>query len=113
MKLKEGVSIEGCCSEILVAGITIIDPIFKDYGKEGVVTSGTEHYKHTAKRSAHYRGAALDWRSWWFTNSEKNAILDILKCDLGPNFVVILANRGKSNEHYHIHWAPVFEADHV
>ena len=108
MIIKKGASIDGICSEMLVAAITIICPIFRDYGREAVVTSGSEHYKHSAKRSAHYRKAAIDWRSHWFTNSEKNAILDMLQCDLGPDFVVILENRNKRNEHYHVHWSPVY-----
>lgn len=109
MILKHGVSIKGCEGEILEAAITVIDPIFHFYGKEGVITSGTEKHKHSAKRSAHYRGDALDWRSHWFTLQQKTDILESLKNALGPNFVVVLENIGKSSEHYHIHWSPVYE----
>ena len=109
MKIKQGVSIAGCKGEILAAAITIIDPTFQEFGKEGVITSGSEIYKHSAKRSSHYMGYATDWRSWWFTADEKNVILALLKERLGVHFVVVLENVGKPSEHYHIHYAKVYE----
>ena len=108
MILKKGVSVDGCGAEILRAAITIIDPLFSEYGHDGIVTSGSEHFKHSAKRSAHYRGDALDWRSNWYSLPEKYDILDKLKERLGGDFVVILESVGKPYEHFHIHWSPVY-----
>ena len=104
MQIKEGVSISGCNSEILVAAITIIDPVFKEFGEEGVITSGTEKHKHSAKRSRHYRGDALDWRHRFFVWSVKTKVLEELKKRLGKHFVVVL-----ESSHFHIHFAPVYE----
>lgn len=106
MIVKQGVSLEGCRPEILVAAITIIDPIFKKHERTAVITSGTEKIKHSAKRSAHYRGDALDFRSRFFPTVEKKvAVMEELQEALGPNFVVVL-----ESTHYHIHYAPVYEA---
>lgn len=105
MQIKEDVSIEGCNSEILIAAITIIDPVFKEFGEESVITSGSEKYKHSAKRSRHYRGDALDFRHRFFVWSVKNKVLAELKARLGKHFVVVL-----ESTHFHIHYAPVYEA---
>ena len=104
MIVKKGASIEGCRSEILIAAITIIDPVFKEFGEEGVITSGTEKYKHSVKRSTHYKGDALDWRHRFFVWSVKNKVLAELKARLGKHFVVVL-----ESTHFHIHFAPVYE----
>ena len=66
MLLKDGVSVDGCRAEILIAAISIICPLFKRYGHQAVVTSGTEKFKHSAHRSRHYKGDALYFRSKYF-----------------------------------------------
>jgi len=65
------------------------------------VTSGSEVYKHTANRSAHYRGDAIDVRSRTVADPvvTRQAIADLL----GADFVVIL-----ESNHFHIHWSPVY-----
>jgi hypothetical protein len=105
MIVKKGASIEGCRPEILVAAITIIAPIFLKHERTAVITSGTEKYKHSAKRSAHYRGDALDFRNRYFASVDKKVeVLEELTEALGPDFVVVL-----ESTHYHIHYAPVYE----
>ena len=104
MILKEGVSIDGCRAEILIAGVSIIGPVFAKYGHTAVVTSGTEKYKHSAERSRHYSGDALDFRSHYFNENDKHKVKDELQKKLGRDFVVIL-----ERTHYHIHYAPVFQ----
>jgi len=105
MIVKSGSSIDGCRAEILIAAITIIEPAFIEFGKPCVVTSGTEKYKHSAKRSAHYRGDALDFRTRFFkTDSEKHLFLDVLVESLGKDFVVIL-----EKTHLHVHWSPAYD----
>ena len=104
MVIKDGVSLEGCRPEILAAAITIIAPIFVKHERIAVITSGTENVKHSAKRSAHYRGDALDFRSRYFpTVLQKVQVMDELQEALGPDFVVVL-----ESTHYHIHYAPVY-----
>ena len=105
MLLKEGVSIDGCRAEILIAGISIISPLFKRYGHQAVVTSGTEKVKHSVKRSKHYSGDALDFRSRYFDKKVQHDVAEELQERLGKNFVVIL-----ESDHFHVHYAPVYEA---
>ena len=105
---KRGVSLLGCRPEILVALIDI-EPLYAKQGLGAVVTSGSEkHQKHSAHRSAHYRGDAADTRSKSLPEEERPKMLRKIKRKLGPDYVVILESKGKPNEHFHIHWSPVF-----
>ncbi|MBE9515972.1 MAG: hypothetical protein IME93_03225 [Proteobacteria bacterium] len=109
IKVKEGASISNCRKEILCALITIISPLFKSHDLDTVVTSGAEMYKHSVKRSAHYRGDAVDLRSKHIPNEGLKAkIFDELAATLGDDFVVLWEGVGKPWEHYHIHWSPVY-----
>lgn len=107
--IKSCASIDKCRAEILIAYIKIIQPIYRKYKKDAVITSGSENYKHSVKHSRHYSGDALDLRSKFFTEEQKDLVLDELKRKLGKHFVVILEGRGKPWEHFHIHYAPVYE----
>jgi len=102
--IKEGANIDDCRAEILIAYITTITPVFRDHGKDALITSGSEPYKHSAKHSRHYSGDALDIRSRWFSEPEKIAILTQLQNKLGEDFVVLL-----ESTHFHIHYAPVYK----
>ena len=104
MYIKSSASIEGCRTEILIAAITIIEPIFNEFHVGLVITSGAEKYKHKAKRSAHYRGDAIDLRSRELSEEQQIAVLGLLINDLGPNFVVLL-----ESNHFHVEFSPVYE----
>jgi hypothetical protein len=105
MKIKHNASIVGCRSEILIAAISIIESLYIEYGVECVITSGTEKYKHSAKRSAHYRGDALDFRTRDFkTTDEKLKFYEDLTMELGSDFVCVL-----EKTHLHVHWSPAYD----
>lgn len=106
--VKIDASIDGCRPEILVALITKIQPVFDVLGLDTVVTSGIEDYKHSAKRSRHYCGDAVDIRSKHITTN-KHEVLGDLRNVLGKHYVVILEGLGKSYEHFHIHYAPQYD----
>jgi len=103
MIIKEGASIDKCRAEILIAAITIIEPIYQKYGHNLVITSGTENYKHSAERSRHYSGDALDLRLRFFSKVAQHEIADELQKSLGRDFVVI-----HEKTHYHVHYAPIY-----
>jgi hypothetical protein len=106
VKVKKGASIDDCRAPILRAAI-VIEPIFISFGApELVITSGSEVYKHSAERSAHYRGDAIDTRSKTVDNAPALAVA--VQAELGPDYVVILENHQSRTEHIHIHWSPVY-----
>lgn len=105
MLLKEGVSVDGCRAEILIAAISIIAPLYKRYGHTLIITSGTEDVEHSVKHSRHYSGDALDLRHRYFSNKAKHQIVAELKLLLGDNFVILL-----ERHHIHVHYAPIYEA---
>ena len=104
---KRGVSIEGCNSGILIAAIRI-EPLCAKYNNDLVITSGSEKYKHSAQRSAHYRGDAIDIRTKTTPKPDRLKLLKAIRRKLGPDYVVIHEGIGKPYEHFHIHWSPVF-----
>lgn len=105
MIIKRGASIDGCRAEILRAAISIIEPVYMQYGYECVITSGTENVKHSAHRSKHYSGDALDFRTRFFkTADEKHRFYEDVMEKLGSDFVCIL-----EKTHLHVHWAPVYK----
>ena len=104
MLLKEGVSIDGCRAEILIAAISIIAPLYKRYGHTLVITSGTEDVEHSAKHSRHYAGDALDLRNRYFSDKAKYQVVEELQLLLGDNFVILL-----ERTHIHVHYAPIYK----
>ena len=78
IKIKPGASIENCGPEILRAAIAI-DPIFSAQGADLVITSGSENYKHSAERSKHYSGDAIDVRSKNIPESERKSVAAKIK----------------------------------
>jgi len=109
IKSKRGVSIDNCRPEILIALISV-DPIYAKHGVDTVVTSGSEPYKHSALRSAHYRGDAVDLRIKNVEVDKRARVFQAIKRKLGPDFVVLHEGKGKAWEHIHIHWSPIFHS---
>jgi len=105
--IKKGASIDDCGAEIL-RGLISVEPVFTRAGVDVVVTSGSENYPHTAKRSAHYRGDAVDLRIKHVHVDKRGRVVAAIKRKLGPNFVVIHECKGTPQEHIHIHWSPVY-----
>lgn len=103
MIIKEGASIDNCRAEILIAAITIMEPVYQRYGHNLVVTSGSENYKHSAERSKHYCGDAIDLRHRFFSKIVQHEVADEIQRKLGRNFVVI-----HEKTHFHVHYAPIY-----
>ena len=86
MRIKRGVVLAGLNIKmwyVLVAA----DRIWKDYGKELVITSGLEG-RHAAG-SVHYYGYALDLRTRYFSRSKIDMVALELRETLGRDFDVI------------------------
>ena len=106
--VKRGASIEGCRAEILRALISV-ESLFAKHNVDTVVTSGSEIYKHSADRSAHYRGDAIDLRIKHIPKVFRKALVKAIKRKLGADFVVLWEGVGKPYEHIHMHWSPRYE----
>jgi hypothetical protein len=101
IKVKNGASIDNCRAPILLALIKI-DPLYDALGLDCVVTSGSEKYKHSAHRSAHYRGDAIDLRSRELAEPEE--MQEAIQEKLGSDYVVLY-----ETNHFHVHWSPVYK----
>lgn len=102
MKLKDGVELDGLGREIRSA-FTAIDRVHRELcGQEAIVTSTTEG-KHSVKRSAHYRGDAVDLRTWHVDGDQYAR--DLVE-QLGDDYVVL-----HEGDHVHVHWGPVYAGE--
>lgn len=107
MKLKQGVSLAGINPKMRHA-MREADAIWKQLGREAVITSGTEaadnegNLYHSAG-SLHYSGLAIDLRTRYF-NDGGQAAAGLLRERLrtfGPGFQVVL-----ESNHIHVEYDP-------
>ncbi len=103
---KPGVSPKHMRAAALV-GLLLVQQTFADEGVDTVVTSTTEG-KHTARHSKHYSGDAFDLRSKHLQPERRGIVLNKLKSALGPDYVVILESPDQAWQHYHVHFAPLY-----
>ncbi len=111
MRVKDdSVDISRLREEIFDAALRLDAWHLQETGRELVITSGHENFKHSVRRSAHYRRDAIDVRNWYL--KEQNDDLELwakeIQSVLGVDYVVL--NEGT---HFHIHWAPVYKEEHV
>jgi len=99
MRHKTGISVRGIRPEILAARM-VAAHIWKRYGQELVITSGSEG-KHS-KGSSHYRGEAEDYRTRYFDPLSVQGIADELQDALGDEYQVIV-----ETTHIHVQWKPL------
>lgn len=76
MKLKDGVVMHGLGIE-MVPIIFAAEQAWKDHGEELVITSALDG-KHS-KKSKHYHGHALDFRTWYFTVENMPKVMEDFK----------------------------------
>ena len=100
MKLKDGVSFDGLRDEIRAAFPTI-DQVHQDMTGTDATATSTCEGKHSATRSAHYRGDAVDLRTWYVDAAHEfgHALTEAL----GGDFVVLI-----EATHIHVHWSPIY-----
>ena len=100
IKIKEGVSIIGLDSKLLLA-LIVSDQVYHDHGIEDcVLTSGTDS-KH-GEHSHHYKGLAIDLRTNNITNSNMiKPICEVIQKHLGSQYQVVY-----EVDHIHIEFDP-------
>lgn len=103
ISIKPGVSILGLKPEALF-GLVIANSVFDAHDADMILTSGGEG-KH-GRGSLHFSGLAFDLRSKHLSALVLNKILKDLRMCLGLSFDVLLEQKGKRNEHFHIEYQP-------
>jgi len=96
MKLKKGVK---CGQFARAVMITVANDVYKDYGKELVITSMAEG-RHSYG-SIHFSENAIDTRTRYFDDFTKLAVADDIRTRLGDDFDVVV-----ENNHLHIEYQP-------
>ena len=76
----------------------IADGVYNKFGAELVITAGTDG-KHM-EGSLHYKGRALDFRTWNLNGKEKEVAAE-LKKELGDSYDVVL-----EGDHIHCEFDP-------
>ena len=95
--LKKGVKIQGVTAE-MVLGIMIIYPIISEYGN--CVITSCKDGQH-CRGSRHYRGDAVDIRTWYIPKNKEQYVLKELRKALGPDYDVVL-----HTTHIHVEFDP-------
>lgn len=82
--------------------IPFLMEVFKSKNLALVITSGIEG-KHSVRNSDHYKGYAIDVRSYyWILSREQQINLgELIKQAIGPDYLVIV-----EKTHIHISWRP-------
>ena len=113
MKLKDGVSIALSVPEMHAAD-AVVEGCYASLGVECIATSGDERTSvHHGKpvvgghEDPHYEGKARDYRIWNVAPEFRKVLVDMIREQLGPQYVVLWENRGQAGEHVHIQWGHV------
>jgi hypothetical protein len=94
MELKPGASLIGVSDHMFIAAL-VVEGVYQAYGfHECVITSGNDG-KHSAE-SLHYKGRALDFRTWHIHPESLVKMAADIRAKLGLHYDVII-------EHDHLH----------
>lgn len=93
-------------SQESIAGLLTTEGVISDVVGQGrtLVTSAWDSFDLHQDNSRHLTGDAFDIRSQDFTDPEKDDIHQELINQLGPDYTVLLEDRGTDNEHFHIQY---------
>jgi hypothetical protein len=102
---KSGVNLEDILPE-LDSAISVVVWAYSvatgDYNFKPLITSANDYEGHS-ERSAHYSGAAIDFRIKDMGSlEERRELVDLIREELGERFVVLHEDVGKNNEHLHV-----------
>lgn len=98
MQIKDGVIMTGIQLEMRKVLITA-NKLWKEFGEELVITAALDG-THSAG-SLHYYGYAVDLRSRYFSEDDKQAIAARLQSELGSDYDVIV-----HSSHIHVEYDP-------
>lgn len=103
ISLKEGVDLTRIDNHIWAAVWVVADVADGlEPGIEIVVTAGRDGRHKTG--SLHYKGRAVDIRTWNLKNPAK--VRDLVAFRLGKDYDVLFENPGQEDQHLHVEWDP-------
>lgn len=106
MRIKPGVSIRGLVSEVAGVALGCAESVYRAYGVEVVITSGTEYDGRHKRGSAHWTGRAVDIRVKNLPEADRAPVAGLIGAALGVEFDVLHEGVGKAWEHIHIEYDP-------
>ncbi len=104
LKLKTGVKLDALCSQMVLAAVGVIEPVYKKYGYDAVITSANDAVHKSG--SLHYRGKALDFRLNSLKQEDRIRVVGEIAVALGDDFDVLHESEGTANEHMHVEYDP-------
>lgn len=104
LKLKAGVRLDGLCSQMVLATLGIIEPVYAKHGYDCVITSANDSNHRVG--SLHYKGKALDFRLNSLAVGDRIAVVGEVAVLLGDDFDVLHESEGTPNEHLHVEFDP-------
>ena len=108
LTIKPGASVAKMTDRMRVACAAVED-CYATFGVACVLTSGDEETTtHKGRPVAgdtvdpHYLGKAADFSIHAVPEAKRQALIDMIEQDLGPEFVVLWEAEGTPNEHCHV-----------
>lgn len=99
MLIKEGASVRGLKSCMVIVWL-IVDSVYKKYGQNAVITSGSDGVH--SKNSKHYTGEGLDFRIHYFDKSTQKKVYKEIVSHLDETKYDIILE----SDHIHIEYDP-------
>ena len=104
LKLKTGISLRALSPQMVLATLGFIEPTFRKYGYDAVITSGNDSTHKSG--SLHYAGKALDFRLNNLKPEDRIKVVGEIAVILGDDFDVLHESEGNPNEHMHVEYDP-------
>lgn len=106
MPLKDD-SVELPTAWAMMFAISEAREVYREYGANLVITSGSERITRHSRTSLHYAGQAVDVRTKHLdTRIDREQVRAAIASRLNRDFDVLLEDPGGQNEHIHIEYQP-------
>lgn len=104
MKLKLGVKLKDLSPQMVLAAV-IINNIYQALDPKASCTITSANDSKHMRKSLHYSGNALDFRTHDF-KGDKSTLLKEALTNLGEDFDVVFEGVGTPQEHLHVEYQP-------
>lgn len=99
MKLKVGASLEGTSWRMWEAAL-VAEAVYKEFGFSEITVTEGSGGKHK-DGSLHYKGLAIDIRTWHIASESLQVIAGEIRHRLGPDYDVVV-----EADHIHLEYDP-------